>query len=97
RDEVLGHGRRGVVLVRQRRFAQVRAALAGGVDSGRVDRMQRPLRERREGSDRLDLVPEELDPQRLAAGGRGDVDQSAANRELPPLLYPPPALATPHP
>ena len=44
--------------------------------------MQRALRERREGADRLDLVAEELDAERLAAGRREDVDQAAAHREL---------------
>ncbi len=48
--------------------------------------MQRPLRERRERANLLDLVAEELDPQRLAAGGREDVDEPAAHRELPAVL-----------
>jgi hypothetical protein len=49
--------------------------------------VQRSLRERREGADRLDLVAEELDPQRVAAGGREDVDQASADRELAALLH----------
>ena len=36
----------------------------------------------REGRQALDLVAEELDPDRLAAGRREDVDQAAADREL---------------
>src|SRR6266542_3064220 len=44
--------------------------------------MERALREGREGADRLDLVAEELDAQRLAAGRREDVDDPAAHREL---------------
>ena len=48
--------------------------------------MQRALRERREGADLLDLVAEELDPERLAARRREDVDEPAAHRELAALL-----------
>ena len=48
--------------------------------------MERALGERREGADLLDLVAEELDPQRLAAGRREDVDQAAADRELSAVL-----------
>ncbi len=44
--------------------------------------MKRALRERREGAHRLDLVPEELDAERLPAGRREDVDDAAAHREL---------------
>ena len=44
--------------------------------------MERALREGREGAHRLDLVAEELDAQRLAAGRREDVDDAAAHREL---------------
>ena len=44
--------------------------------------MQRALRERRERAHLLDLVAEELDADRLAAGRREDVDQAAAHREL---------------
>jgi hypothetical protein len=48
--------------------------------------VQRPLRERRERPQRLDLVTEELDPDRLAPGRREDVHDPAANGELPALL-----------
>ena len=44
--------------------------------------MEGALREGREGAHLLDLVAEELDPQRLAAGGREDVDDAAAHGEL---------------
>jgi hypothetical protein len=50
--------------------------------------VQRPLCERGEGTDRLDLVAEELDPQRLAPGRRVDVDETAAQREVAALLDP---------
>ena len=50
------------------------------------------MRERREGADRFDLVAEQLDTQRVAAGGREDVDDPAADRELPTLLDPLDAL-----
>ena len=62
------------------------------VDRRRLDLPQRALGERRERADLLDLVAEELDPQRLAAGRREDVDQAAADGELPPLLDPLDAL-----
>src|SRR5207248_10342708 len=48
--------------------------------------MERALREGREGADRLHLVPEELDPERLAAGRREDVDDAAAHGELAALV-----------
>ena len=48
--------------------------------------MQRTLRERRERSDLLDVVPEELDAQGLASGAREDVDEAATNRDLATLL-----------
>ncbi len=57
-----------------------------GEDRRLLDVSQRPLRERREGADLLDLVAEELDPERLAARGREDVDEPAAHRELAALL-----------
>ena len=83
--EVAGNRRR-LVLVGERRLGQVEPALGGGPDRRALDRVQRALREGREGADALDLVAEELDPQRLAAGGRVDVDDPAAERELAALL-----------
>ena len=71
---------------RERRLDEVEAPLGRRVDQRRVDRVQRALRERREGADRLDLVAEELDPERLAAGRREDVDDAAADGELAALL-----------
>src|SRR4051794_33334952 len=50
--------------------------------------MERALREGREGSHRLDLVAEELDPEGLAARGREDVDDAAAHRELAAVVHP---------
>ena len=81
-----------ILVVGERDLDELAAPLAGGVDRGAVDLAQRALRERREGADALDLVAEELDPQRLAAGGREDVDEAAAHRELPALLDPLDAL-----
>ena len=61
--------------------------------SSRVgDLAQRALRERRERADLLDLVAEELDPQRLAAGRREHIDEPAADGELAALLDPLDAL-----
>jgi hypothetical protein len=48
--------------------------------------VERSLREGREGADRLDLVPEEVDPDRLAAGGGEDVHEAAANGEPTALV-----------
>ena len=58
----------------------------GGIDHGAVDRMQRPLGEGRERAHLLDLVAVELDPERLAARGREDVDEPTADSELAALL-----------
>ena len=78
-----------------RRFPEVRRALdvdgldptlGRGIDARRRDGMQRALRERREGSDLLDLVAEELDAQRLASGRREDVDDAASHGELAALV-----------
>ena len=67
---------------------EVEPPLGGGVDGRLVHRPERPLRERRERADRLDLVAEQLDAQRVAAGGREDVDDPAADRELAAFLHP---------
>ena len=50
--------------------------------------MERALRERRERPDLLDVVSEELHAQRLAAGAREDVDETAAHCDLPALFHP---------
>src|SRR2546423_15346385 len=50
--------------------------------------MERALRERGEGADRLDLVAEELNPERLPARRGKDVDEAAANRDVPALVRP---------
>ena len=47
---------------------------------------QRPLGEDRKAPHRLDLVAEELDPDRLLLGSRIDVEDPSADRELPALL-----------
>ena len=67
-------------------------ALAGGVDGRVVDGVERALRERRERPDLLELVPEELDAERLASGAREDVDEAAAHGDLAALLDPLDAL-----
>ncbi len=69
------------------RLPQVEPALGRRVDDRAPQVAQRPLRERREGPDRLDLVAEELDPDRIAAGRRENVDEPAADCELPALLH----------
>ena len=88
RHEVAGNGRRLLALLRpQVELPQLAAALGRRVEDGLVDLPQRPLRERRERADLLDLVAEQLDAERLAAGRAEDVDEAAAHRELPPLLH----------
>ncbi len=64
----------------------VEPLLGRGLDQRVVERMQRALREDRERAQRLDLVPEELDADRLAAGRREDVDDPAAHGDLAALL-----------
>ena len=59
---------------------------AAGIDPRVGDRVQRPLREGRERAHLLDLVPEQLDPQRLPPGRREDVDDAAADGELAALV-----------
>ena len=60
----------------------------GGVERRLGDRVERALRERREGADGLDLVAEELDAERLAPRRREDVDDAAADGELAALRRP---------
>jgi hypothetical protein len=48
--------------------------------------MERTLRERGEGPDRLDLVAEELDPEGFSPRRGKDVDQTATDRELAAFL-----------
>ncbi len=85
RDEVARYGTE-LAFVAVPFLDEVEPALGGGKDRALVDRVQRALRERREGADRLDLVAEELDAERLSAGGREDVDETAAHRELPAVV-----------
>ena len=49
--------------------------------------MKRPLGEGGEGAHGLDLVAEELDAKRLAAGRREDVDDAAAHGELSAVVH----------
>ena len=82
-------GTRSLVVLGERSELRVAVGpLARREDHGLVDRVERALRERRERPDLLDLVSEELDAQRLAAGAREDVDETAAHGDLPALLHP---------
>src|SRR5581483_4351473 len=86
-DEVLQElGSDDLVLLWERHLDEVAAPLRRRMDQRLVDVAERALGERRERADALDLVAEELDAQRLAAGRREDVDDPAADRELPALL-----------
>src|SRR5262249_3516447 len=82
RDGVVRHGR----LVLERRLAEVGPTLRRRIDRRGVELPQRALGEGREGADLLDLVAEELDPERLASGCREDVDEAAPDGELAALL-----------
>ena len=89
RHEIAGDGCWTLELVvRQRWLRQVRTSLGRRVDDRALDRVQRALRKRGEGPDRLDLVAEQLDAERLPARGRKEVDKAAADSELAALLDP---------
>ena len=62
------------------------ASSAAGASSIALDRLERALRERREGPHRLDLDVEELDAHRALGGRAEDVEQAAADRELAAVL-----------
>ncbi len=95
RDEILRDldDRLAVALLRPEvDVEQIGAALDCRMDDRVVGRVQRTLRERREGAHLLDLVAEELDPERLPAGGREHVDDPTAHGELASLVDPLDAL-----
>ena len=75
-----------VVVVPASARSRSSAPLGGRIDRRVLDRVQRALRERRERAHLLDLVAEELDAKRLAAGRREDVDEPAADGELAALV-----------
>ena len=87
RHEIAGHGPR-LALLPVPVLDEVEPPLGRRVDHRLRDRVQRALGERRERADRLDLVAEELDAQRLAARRREDVEDAAADRELAALVGP---------
>ena len=78
----------GVVLpaVRPLRVDALAAPLGGGVDPRVGDRVQGPLGEGREGPHLLDLVPEQLHPQRLPPGRGEHVDDPSPDGELTALV-----------
>ena len=88
RDEVVRRDGWLAFLAHQVGLDEVEAPLGCRVDDGTFDRTERSLRERRERADGLDLVAEQLDPERVATGGRVDVDDPAADGELAALLDP---------
>jgi hypothetical protein len=65
---------------------EVAPALAGGIHDRRVLCVEGALRERGECAKLLDLVPEELDPERLATRRGKHVDEAAPHCELPALV-----------
>jgi hypothetical protein len=87
-----GYGRYQVFRNRDRRIVvqlrlhEVEPPLGGGIDQRRLDRVECALRERRERAHLLDLVAPELDPERLTARRREDVDEPAADGELAALV-----------
>ena len=79
RNEIV---RNSSLVIGERRLEVVPAALDSRIDDRMLEGMQRALRERRECADLLDLVAEELDAKRVAAGARKDVHEPAAHSEL---------------
>jgi hypothetical protein len=79
-------GERRSSLLPEPRLDQIGAALGGRVDDGLRERVQRALREGRERPQRLDLVSEELDADRLPSRRGEDVDDASAHGELTALL-----------
>ena len=75
-----------LVLVAQRRLDEVDAALGRRVDRRASTGCSARCVNGENARICLDLVAEELDPQRLAAGRREDVDEPAADGELAALL-----------
>ncbi len=78
--------RRPRVLLTEIRLDEVDTSLARRIDHRVVGGMKGALRERRERADLLDLVTVELDAERLPPRGREDVDDPAADGELPALV-----------
>ena len=60
--------------------------LGGGGDLDHLGVAERALREGGEPAQRLDLVAEQVDPDRAVLGRREQVEQSAADRELAAVL-----------
>ncbi len=98
-DEIDGRRERGdegdtrptrveLVFAVERRLGPVGAPLRGRIDGRLRHLSEGALRVGRKRADRLDLVSEEIDPQRLAAGTREHVEQTSADRELTALLDP---------
>ena len=73
-------------------LAGVEPPLGCRVDGHPLRLAERALSERRERTDALDLVTEELDPERFAPGARKDIDEPASHGDLPALLDPLDAL-----
>ncbi len=84
-----GHEPRAVVspgVALERELPQAGEPLRGRVDGRGEHVSKRALGVGRERPDRLDLVPEQVDPQRLAPGRGEHVEQPAADGELAALL-----------
>ncbi len=67
-------------------LAMLGRELGGGRDLDRLELAQRPLREGGEVPQRLDLDVEEVGADRVVLGGREDVDDAAADRELTAIV-----------
>jgi hypothetical protein len=85
RHEVIRHAGR-LSLFAEPGPHEIEPALGGRVDGRLLESVQRPLGEGRERPQGLDLVPEELDADRLPARRGEDVDEAAPHGELPSLL-----------
>src|SRR4029079_16995599 len=84
-----GRGRRGHLpprgaepLAERGRSPVRREELRRGQEDRLLERAHRPLVRRIEGPQRVDLVPEELDPNRQRRGRREDIDETAPAGEL---------------
>ncbi len=80
-DDARGAGPRQVV--EDRGIAIVLQDVAKGNDRNLIDRRNRSLRRRIVGAERLDRVPDELQPYRVRFAGGKDVGDAAADGEFP--------------
>ncbi len=86
-DDLAAQPRRRLPVLERERH-EVGTPLGRREDGRGLDLAEGALGVGREGADRLDLLAEEVDPQRLASRAREDVEQPSPDRELAALLDP---------